>query len=98
MNSTIKFRSLVNFLIKVFCGLLQMSQHLKASVLKFGSLVKGLVKVLRGLPPDEAVHEHTIAIEEQLARVRGCSFGFLLLVSIPFLSFSCPELGSFQNH
>ncbi|CAM6019818.1 unnamed protein product [Sphagnum balticum] len=48
----------------------QMSRHLKASVLKFGSLVKGLVKVLRGLPPDEAVHEHTIAIEEQLARLR----------------------------
>lgn len=36
----------------------------------FATRVREIVRVLRGLPPDDAVRERTLAINEQLARVR----------------------------
>lgn len=37
----------------------------------FVTRVREIVRVLRGLPPDDAVRERTLAINEQLARLRA---------------------------
>nr|XP_024359324.1 uncharacterized protein LOC112274245 isoform X1 [Physcomitrium patens]PNR31989.1 hypothetical protein PHYPA_026113 [Physcomitrium patens] len=37
----------------------------------FATRVREIVRVLRGLPPDQAVRDRTVAINEQLARLRA---------------------------
>lgn len=37
----------------------------------FATRVREIVRVLRGLPPDDAVRQRTLAINEQLARLRA---------------------------
>lgn len=48
----------------------------------FATRVREIVRVLRGLPPDDAVRQRTLAINEQLARVRPVPCNIIVSVNV----------------